>query len=339
MRLSRRSCRLLLAVPLLLLLLDYALFPVLAGMGPPPPARSENGLWLRYSWYFGRHADEEVRALGTRLRQDDIRYAYFHVRHVGAEGRLRYRLREPARRLRRELRRTAPEVRAIAWVYAGNHGAGGLPVVPLADPEVRRRMVAEARWLVEACGFDGVQWDYEICSDGDPAFLSLLRETRAALPGKLLSVATPLWAPRPFRRWTWSDATFERVAESCDQLCIMGYDSGLYLPRAYAWLLRQQVVHGTRSIAAANRRTGRNCRLLIGVPTYARGGASHHAYAESLRMALLGVREGLADPRAKPAVFEGIAPFADYTTQEEEWRLYRKEWLRLKPAPPLSRRE
>jgi hypothetical protein len=68
--------------------------------------------------------------------------------------------------------------------------------------------------------------------------------------------------------------------------------------------------------------------MLVGVPTYARGGASHHAHAENLGMALLGVREGLADRRSKPETFSGIAPFADYTTQEDEWELYRERWLR-----------
>jgi hypothetical protein len=327
-RSTRRRLTLALLLPLCLLLLDYALFPALAGAGPPPPPRSDNGLWLRYGWYFGRHTGAEAQALGTRLQRDRIRDAFFHVRHVQADGRLRYRYPEQARVLLRELRRTAPEVRAIAWIYAGNTGAGGLPRVPLADPEVRRRMVEEARWLVDECGFDGIQWDYEICPDGDPSMLALLRETRAALPGKWLSVATPLWAPRPFRRWTWSDAMFEQAAGTCDQIAVMGYDSGMYLPRGYVWLLRQQVVHVTRALAAANRRTGGDCRMLVGVPTYARGGASHHAHAENLGMALLGVREGLADRRSKPETFNGIAPFADYTTQEDEWQLYRERWLR-----------
>jgi hypothetical protein len=44
-------------------------------------------------------------------------------------------------------------------------------------------------------------------------------------------------------------------------------------------------------------------------------------------MALKGVREGMADPRAETSVFAGVAPFADYTTQAEEWEVYRALWL------------
>jgi hypothetical protein len=185
-------------------------------------------------------------------------------------------------------------------------------------------MVGEARWLVNECGFDGVQWDYEICQDGDPNFLRLLRETRAALPpGKLLSAAVPMWLPAPFQHWGWSEAYFARVAATCDQIAVMCYDSGIYLPRGYVWLVHQQTVHVTRAVVRGNPR----CRVLLGLPTYGEGGLSHHAWAENLRMALKGVREGLADPRAEPSVFAGVALFADYTTQPEEWERYREWWL------------
>jgi Glycosyl hydrolases family 18 len=310
---------------LLLLLADYALYPHLSPVGGPSGNRGENGLWLRYRWYFGQRSVAEVRTLARRLTEQQIRYAYFHVRHICRDGTLRYHYPAAARRLVAALHRDAPSVRVIAWVYAGNRRhAPELQEVDLANTAVRRRMVAEARWLVTECGFDGVQWDYEICEDGDPHFLALLRETRAALPrGKLLSVAAPVWLPAPFQRWGWSEGYFARVAADCDQLAVMCYDTGIYLPRGYVWLVHQQAVTVTRAVAHGNPR----CRVLLGLPTYGRGGLSHHAYAENLRLALKGVREGLADPRAGRSVFAGVAPFADYTTQPDEWKTYRKLWL------------
>lgn len=309
-----------------MLLADYALYRLLAPVGGRPLDRGENGLWLRYHWYFGRKTDAEVRDLARRLRDDRIRDAFFHVRHARNDGSLAYRYPEEARRLLQVLRREAPGVRAVAWVYAGNErGAAWLSNVNLQDPAVRRRMVEEARWLVTDCGFDGVQWDYEICPDGDAGFLELLDETHAALPpGKLLSVATPIWLPDPLpRRWGWSDRYFSEVARRTDQMAVMGYDTAMYLPRAYVALMRAQAVHVTRAVRAGNP----ECRVLIGVPTYGAGPPSHHAWSENLSMALKGVREGLADPRAAPEVFAGVAPFADYTTQPDEWAEYRRLWL------------
>lgn len=316
----------------LLLLADYALYPHLARPGGRSFNRGENGLWLRYHWYFGRRSDDQVRELARRLQERQIRFAYCHVRHITRDGSLRYHYPAEARRLVAALHRDAPAVKVIAWVFAGNHrlahtGVGG---VDLSNEAVRRQMVAEARWLVEECGFDGVQWDYEICASGDPHFLRLMRETRAALPpGKLLSAAVPMWLPAPLSRrgWGWSEADFARVAATCDHLAVMAYDSGLYLPRAYVALVRRQAVHVTRAGARGNPR----CRVLLGLPSYGRGGPSHHAPAENLRLALKGVREGLADPRADRSVFAGVAPFADYTTQPEEWETYRRLWLSGSP--------
>jgi hypothetical protein len=315
-----------LAVLLLLLAADYLLYPHLARPGGPSLNRGQNGLWLRYRWYFGERGEADVRRLAARLRENQIRDAFFHVRHITHDGTLRYHRREAARRLVAILHSEAPQVRAVAWIFAGNArlAASGVGDADLALPAVRRAMVKEARWLVEQCGFDGVQWDYEICPDGDPDFLRLLQETRTALPkGKLLSAAVPLWLPPPFGRWGWSEAYFAQVARRCDQLAVMCYDSGLYLPRAYVWLVRQQVSHVTGAVARGNPA----CRVLFGLPTYGRGGLSHHAPAENLRMALLGVRAGLADPGTQPAVVAGVALFADYTTQPEEWKLYRSLWL------------
>jgi hypothetical protein len=39
------------------------------------------------------------------------------------------------------------------------------------------------------------------------------------------------------------------------------------------------------------------------------------------------MREGLASPAAVPASLAGVAPFADYTTQPEEWKDYQNLWL------------
>ncbi len=197
----------------------------------------------------------------------------------------------------------------------------------LANTEVRRKMVSEARWLVTECGFDGVQWDYEICADGDTNLLSLLDETRAALPSDaLLGVATPLLAPGIALNlgYGWSDTYYGEVAKRCDQIAVMGYDSGIYLPRAYVWLMQTQTTQATRAALATNP----DCRVLIGVPTYGRGGPSHHLRAENIENALRGVRLGYSLLNEQERrTFAGVVPFADYTTQDNEWNSYRALWL------------
>ena len=304
------------------LILDYFLYPLLPANTGRALNRGENGLWLRYTWYFGGKTDSELSALAALLKQHEIRYAYPHVRFITKDGHLRFQYPGAGKRLIESLHRQAPEVKVVAWIYAGNRKGEG--EVDLARPDVRRNMVREAAWLTQACGFDGVQWDYEICPDGDAGFLSLLRETRAALsPGKILCAAAPAWLPWPLGRWAWSEDYFGEVARSCDQLAVMGYDTGFWLPRSYVWLMRQQVTRVSKAVFRANR----SCRILIGVPTYGKGFLSHNPQAENIRLAIKGVREGLADSGAAAEVFAGIAPFADYTTQASEWETYDRLWL------------
>jgi hypothetical protein len=299
--------------------IDYWSYPYGQPVGGKAVNTGENGLWLRYTWYFGEHGPEKRRVLAKSLQDHEIRYAYFHVRHILHTGKLEYHYEKQARALVADLHRDAPQVKAVAWVYAGNPRGRGL--VNLADPAVRKAMVGEAVWLVTKCGFDGVQWDYEICPDGDAGLLSLLRETRAALPGgKILSVATPIILPAIHLEW--SEGYLAKVAAESDQVTLMCYDSAAYFPRAYVDMMHRQVVIATRAVARANPR----CRVLIGIPTYGDGTASHNPRAENIALALRGVRAGLADPNANLSAFAGVAPFADYTTESDEWRVYEKLW-------------
>ena len=317
----KRRLAVVVSVLLLGLPADYLAYPRLAHPVGTSPNRGENGLWLGHAWYFGEQT--EWPQLAGRLQREQVRYAYFHVRDVKADGTLRYRKLDSARRLTLALHRQAPASKLLAWVYVGNRAGRGN--VDLANPKVRKTLVGEAVWLVTVCGFDGVQWDYEICPSGDAGFPALLRETRAALPpGTLLSAAVPLWLPVPLGNSGWTDADFQAVAPLCDQMDVMCYDTGLYLPRSYVWLVHQQVVHVTAAVAASNPK----CRVLFGVPTYTAGGLSHHAPAEDIRMALIGVREGMADLKAVPSVVAGVAPFADYTTQASDWKVYEQWWLK-----------
>ena len=224
-----------------------------------------------------------------------------------------------------ELHEAAPDAQSIAWVYVGN--ARGQGKVELSRPAVRQAMVAEAQWLVTSCGFDGVQWDYEICESGDGDFLALLRETRRALPpGKTLAIASAVWLPRPLQKWGWSESYCAQAARECDQITVMCYDTGFYSPRSYVWLVGQQAQRIPHAAAAANPR----CRVLLGLPTYGPGFLSHNPRAENIEMALRGVREGLNAPGANNAGFAGVALFADYTTELDEWQTYERFWLQRK---------
>jgi hypothetical protein len=301
--------------------IDYRAYPYGAAIGGPSRNKGDNGLWLKYTWYLGEHSVSDMRQLADQMRSRQIRFVYFHVRSVGKDGRLEHRYGDKGRALTSEIHRRATGVKLIAWAYAPTDSQHA---VRLSDSKTRKMMVAEALWLVNYCGFDGVQWDVEPCPDGDSGFISLLRETKAALPrGKLLSIAAPMWQPAGLRRFGWSDFYFYRVAANCDQVVVMCYDSGFYMPRAYVWLVSQQAIRVTHEVGESNP----NCKVLLGVPTYGDGLRSHNPRAENLPNGLRGVRDGLDDPGSNVAAFSGVAIFADSTTTARDWDMYERLWL------------
>lgn len=311
------------AVVLLLVLLlaaDFLLYPQNARVAGAVPGTREDGIWLRYKWYFNEHTEAEWQRMLKRLKDEKFRYAFFHVRGIISNGTLRFHYLDKARQLIARVRRESPDTQVIAWVYIGTVPEYG--GVDLSKPKVRDQIVEEMQWLLEECGFDGVQLDYEFCFNGDEGFLKLLDATNKVLPEhKLLSVATPMWYPLN-GLWGWSSDYFKQVAKRCDQICVMCYDSYFYLPRAYVWLVRENVIQVSQAVKEA----GSPCTILLGIPTFEDGTPGHNNHVETLTLALKAVRDGYASRRAHTAVLRGVCVFAEYTTTPDEWQVYDRLW-------------
>lgn len=307
------------AILIALFVFDYWTFPLLSKSPEGCFDQGRNGIWMRYPWYFGEHTDGEVQQMASRLCEDGFAYAYFHARDVRPDGSLRYPHWAEAKRLNRTIAQAGPALKRVAWIYVGNSRGRG--AVDLLNEEVRTKLVSEARRLVVECGFQGIQWDYEICGDGERGMLRLLEDSRKALPpATWLGAAVPTWYPWPLSSVGWSESYFRAVADRCDQIAVMAYDSAAYSPRLYSWFVAQQVAIVGRAVK------GSRCRYVIGVPTYEDGTRSHNPRAECLTIALRAVKSALAE-KSIPR-FEGVAIFADYTTDSTEWRTYRNLWRR-----------
>ncbi|MBD3291518.1 MAG: hypothetical protein GF393_01230 [Armatimonadia bacterium] len=353
MKLTRKRIALIVVAALIVALgADYVLYPRLATVREPGEERRMVGIpmpavWMRYWWFTGDRSSEELEAELTKLWSHGIQQHYFCVGQIGPDGQLE-RGHPNAARVIRELYERQRHVDAadwiispVAWVIVLNERAGG--EVGIADPQVRATMVEEAVWLVEEAGFRGIQWDWEYAPGATDELIALVRETKEAVGESIpVSVTTPPWMPWPLQRWGWSEEDFTRIGAECDEIAVMCYDTGMYLPRAYVWLVRQQVVHVAEGLAHAPGR----CRFRVGVPTYGDEGSlpSHHAHAENLRMALKGLREGcvaLEKRNQGPAwqrvrsvgrgrlfgYFQGPAIFANWTTEEDEWETWDELWL------------
>ena len=282
--------------------------------------RHENGLWLRYKWSAGdKEYWKSSNEMINHLKNDQIRFAYFHLRELNTDGRLAIRKEEQLKTLTGFVHEEALDAKVIAWISLGSaYPANG---TDLSNEFVRKNAIEEAKWLTDTCGFDGVQWDYEPCQSGDRNFIKLLEESRKALSAdKMLSVATPMCAleGEASTWYTWDEKYFSEVAANCDQLAVMCYDLVLIFPWQYESALRKQILKLSATASSCQKK----CEVILGLPTYDRNFI--HDHCEQLPLALKAVHDGAQAAGASSDAIAGVALFADYTTDENEWSLYRR---------------
>ena len=308
------------------LVLLYLAYAPAGDAAPHPFNHDRNAVWLEHRWLERAHGEKAMDELFRRLRAHGVIYVYPHLIPFDAAGNLPPHDREQMRAFLASARSVAPGLKVLPWV-------GGLRigyrrqrtgVLQLADLVQRQRIVAEVRGLVDE-GFDGVHVNVEPIDDGNDDFLALLRALRTAVgAGHILSVAAtrpaPLGLPRA-PNFAWSPGYYARVAAVCDQLVIMSYDTALPTPALY----RRYLQWSAASVAGALAGSGSKARVLMGVPTYEPYGFMHRAGVETPENALLGVVAGLRGLGAG-GTFEGVALYAEWTTDERDWAAYERYW-------------
>jgi hypothetical protein len=306
-------------------LLYFAHAPV-GDTAPHPFNHDRNAVWLEHRWLERRHPEPEMEALFAKLRARGMAYAFPHVIPFDPSGQLPRHDREQMRAFLATARRVAPDLRVLPWIGGLRKGYKRQRpgTVELGDLSQRQRMVAEARGLVDE-GFDGVHLNVEPVNDGNDEYLALLRTLRTAVgPGRILSVSAirpaPVGLPRA-PNFAWSPGYYARVASTVDQVVIMAYDTAI----PTASLYRRYVRWAARSVAGALDAQGSDARVLMGVPTYEPFGFMHRRGVETPENALVGVVAGLRGLGAG-GTFEGVALYAEWTTDEADWAAYERYW-------------
>ena len=289
-----------------------------------PFNQDRNAVWLEHRWLEKDHPPEEMEALLQSLDGHGIAYAYPHLIPFNGAGRLPLHSREQLRNFLAVARRVAPRLKVLPWV-------GGLRVgyrrqfqgtVDLSDIGQRQRIAAECRGLMDE-GFDGVHVNIEPVPDGDADFLALLRVLRTAIGGGILSLSATRPGPLHLNvapNFLWTPEYYVRVAAEVDQLVVMAYDTALPTSSLY----RRYLAYAASSMTANLARSGR-ARLLIGIPTYDGSGLMHRADVENPENALAGLVAGLRGVGGG-GTFEGVALYAEWTTDDAEWATYERQW-------------
>jgi hypothetical protein len=293
--------------------------------GAHPFNQDRNAVWLEHRWLEKEHSREEMHALFTSLQSRGVAYVYPNLIPFNAAGGLPAHSREQMREFLAVAREAAPGLKVLPWV--GGLRAGYRRQRPgsieLSDLGQRQRIVAECRGLIDE-GFDGIHLNVEPVDDGNVEFLSLLRALRTAIgEDRILSLSAI--RPGPLRlpfapNFLWTRGYYARIAETADQIVVMAYDTALPTPTLYRRYLAYVALTLTPRLASSGR-----ARVLVGIPTYEETGLMHRGHVETPENALVGLVAGLRG-LGTGGTFEGVALYAEWTTDETEWDVYERLW-------------
>ena len=326
MRCLRRSFAVILLCAALLLLAFIAFL-----FTPPMPEDSSLGradlrlsTWLSVSWSMYPHEAFELIELAERLQALAVDDVYVYVSYLKPEGKFN-RTFDFAREFVAALKRYSPDLRAFAWIGVPVSIEGDDRINRLASAEIRRTIADFSRYAIADLGFAGLHLNAELVADGDNWLLETLAAIREALPERafLSATAHPLRLekpvtimPYPALAHHWSRAYFQRVAQSVDQIVLMAYDSGLVFPRDYLNWMRYQVERSQEALQ--NDPTD----LIIGASLSAEWTRSHQTQAETLRLALAGMKLAMAER------LDGIAIYPFWETTEDDAKLIARSLVR-----------
>ncbi|MFD0637065.1 hypothetical protein [Catenulispora yoronensis] len=305
------------------------------GAGTPSPAARSTGhdaLWLGHAWVGwpagnGRDAktDADFAGLAALVRSSGIKDLFVHDGPFDMDGSLDPGKSPNAGWFLDRVHRELPGVRVQAWLGQVVGGAS----LHLDDAATRGRVVAGVGAALDR-GFDGVHFDFEPVPDGDPGFVDVVAAARAVTSSHhaLLSVSVPQvepvsgWrVPGDFLaghpKW-WSQSYLRRVAENCDQVAVMAYDTSLPTEWAYRGYVERQTEVALQAVPPG-------VDLLMGVPAFHTDDPGHSDSAETVPAALTGVRLALGGrPPARPF---GVAMYVEFAATPADWAAYREDWL------------
>ncbi|HOO55518.1 MAG TPA: hypothetical protein PLN69_01765 [bacterium] len=297
------------------------------------PGRSNpegsNAVWARHSWVGEQRTAGEFDEFAAMLKRNSITDVFVHVGPLNGFGSIEDGKYAHARSMVRNMRRRVPGVRFQAWIGQVEKRGGG--PLDLSNAGVRENIIAASKEFLDM-GFDGIHYNIEPVYNGDGNFLALLdmakevvteRRKTLSVSGfqlELLSGSERAVRIIAKRAALWDEDYYRQVAARVDQVAVMMYDT--ILPAD--WLYAKYVEWETSALLGL---LGSGTTVFIGVPTYEHRRPTRHYRIENINSALRGIL--MATGRTENVLTSnlGVAVYAEWTTDEDEWKIFRKLWL------------
>jgi hypothetical protein len=304
----------------------------LRGLKPPEPEVQPHAIWIGTEWTYEAHEAGDIETLAQQLKTDQIGTVYAWVSWLQEDRTWRGAENFTAvRDFATQLKAQNPELTLYGWI--------GFPVelgpegYRLDDEELQDNIADFSASIVNELGYDGIFLTVEQVWDGDENFLALLRKVRASLGDDVpIAVAIPPdWSPIDagipvppliVPGTIWAEEYKQSVTLLSDQMAVMAYNSGLTSAADYV----QWVAYQVETYAKAVNAIGAGTELIIGIPSYDAAPPGHDPEVENVTTALEGVKSGLALAGDAAQSVRGVAIYAWWTTEDEEWSEYRS-WL------------
>lgn len=306
---------------------------VLGSLRNTTPERQPNALWLTTEWTYETHTDEEVAELVRQLRERKIGTIYAWVSYLQFDRTWRAQDQfDEIRAFVAQFKEAYPEALLLGWVSLPTTESDGV-TTRINDVNVQQEVAAFSSRVVDEFGFDGIFLNAEPVWDGDQNFLALVRAVRGevGIDVPISAAIPPDWSPSnstiplpPLIEpgTEWATPYKQSVALLVDQMAVMAYQSGLSSADDYA----QWVAYQVRTFALAIADLGTQTSLIIGIPTFDAEPPGHDPLVENITSAVRGIDLGLTQAGDAASYVQGVSVYADFTTSEDEWASYQREW-------------
>ena len=283
-----------------------------------------NGVWIGHQWFTGRTVKtgrpisaKERQALVDRLRQHRIRYVFVHAGPVRKDG----TINDHPSPFFFQLTEDYPEGRFLPWL-------GSRVDTSSFNNADWAASVIDALTALQRKGIAGAHFDFEPLRDNHAEYVAFLKTVREKLgPRYFISHATRRAGPYgisfgPLRKNFWSKDFYEQTMQHTNQTVLMAYNTTLDIEKNYVGFVK----HETNLLLDYSCQFDQHS-VLIGIPGFEDAPRISNPSVENIGNGIRGVRAALETRQPCVSTFDGVAIYADWVTNRDEWSTYRRLWL------------
>lgn len=282
-----------------------------------------NRAWLGEEWTLNAPNSSQIETLVERLKQNRIKAVYVVTGAWRADN--QYRAYEFAPLFYEEMKKTAPEIDILAWIwYEPSLHANDTSETSLVD---------YARTAIEDWNYEGVHLQGFSVPNRSERYVRLVRALEVVLGDEhILSITVPPDhiptdpnVPRGLGNpaFSWEPTYKQQLALIADEMVIMPHASFLKSPEDYELWVAYQVETYAQDVRLMDVETA----LVIGFPAYPED-VGHDPSIEDVANAVAGTRRGLSEAGEARRYIVGAGIYLYSTASENDWVQFYDLWVK-----------